>query len=135
MRLDDLCHNQLSGEAFAWYRRYLAALDAKDVQAFAAFLAPWIEMRFNNEPAVYGHAAVTAALAGYWQSFGTLEHDLLNIYSTDHAFMIEALNHYTKRRQAHHAARGRDDRPRCERSGHVLPHLHRRAEAAVASCP
>jgi len=64
MRLDDLRYNQLSGEAFAWYRQYLAALDAKDVQAFAAFLAPGIEMRFNSEPALHGHAGVTAALAG-----------------------------------------------------------------------
>ena len=34
-------------------------------------------------------------LAAYWQSFGTLEHDLLAILGSDRAFALEALNHYT----------------------------------------
>jgi hypothetical protein len=35
-------------------------------------------------------------LSWYWVTFGSLEHDLLNIYGTDSAFMLEALNHYTR---------------------------------------
>jgi hypothetical protein len=33
-------------------------------------------------------------LAEYWQSFGELEHELLNIYGSDDRFVPEALNHY-----------------------------------------
>lgn len=34
-------------------------------------------------------------LSGFWQSFGTLRHEELNIYGTDSNFVHEALNHYT----------------------------------------
>ena len=88
--------NQLSPDAYALYRDYLAALDAKDLDRYGAFLADDCTMQFNNAPAVHGKEAVLAALAQYWGTFGTLEHDLLNIYGTDSAFMLEALNHYTR---------------------------------------
>ena len=95
MRTDRLRHNQLSPDAFAWYRRYLAALDAKDVDAFTAFMAEDCEMRFNSDEPVRGRDAIRAAPTAYWSSFATIEHDLLAIYGDDHAFMLEALNYYT----------------------------------------
>ena len=88
--------NSLSAAAFAWYLDYLAALDAKDLNRYGAFLAEGCEMRMNNADPVRGKAAVLAALKSYWASFGTLEHEPLNIYGTDDAFMLEALNHYTR---------------------------------------
>ena len=30
----------------------------------------------------------------YWQTFESLEHDLLNIYGTDRNYALEAINHY-----------------------------------------
>ena len=39
MRTAQLRINQLSTDAFAWYRDYLAALDAKDLDRYRAFLA------------------------------------------------------------------------------------------------
>lgn len=35
-------------------------------------------------------------LGAYWQSFGTVEHDLDNIYGDDRRFALEALNHYRR---------------------------------------
>lgn len=96
MRTDDLRVNQLSPAAFAWYQAYLAALDAKDIERYGMFLADGCIMQTNNQPPVSGKAAVVAALGQYWGTFGTLEHDLLNIYGTDERFMLEALNHYTR---------------------------------------
>ena len=96
MKTQNLRINQLSPDAFAWYMHYLTVLDAKDVQGYAVHLADDCEMIFNSEPPVKGRAAIEAALEAYWKSFGTLEHELLNIYGTDRAFMLEALNHYTK---------------------------------------
>lgn len=88
--------NQLSPTAYEWYQTYLAALDAKDLEAYAQFLADECAMHTNNEPPMVGKAAYVDGLSHYWPSFGTLEHDLLNIYGTDAAFVLEALNHYTR---------------------------------------
>lgn len=49
----------------------------------------------NNAEPVAGREAVRAGLASYWQSFGGLEQDLLNIYGSDEHFVLEALNHYS----------------------------------------
>ena len=95
MRTDQLRTNQLSDDAFDWYLDYLRALDAKDIEAYARFLSPQVTLVMNNAAAVEGRVAVTAGLARYWQSFGSLEHDLLAILGRDDAFCLEALNHYT----------------------------------------
>ena len=43
-----------------------------------------------------GKAAIVAGLSRYWSYFATLAHDLLNIYGSDRAFMLEALNRDTR---------------------------------------
>ena len=97
MKTDKLRFNSLSAEAYQWYLSYLEALDAKDVDAYGAFLADDCVMQQNNAEPVEGKAAILAGLAQYWNTFGTLEHELLNIYGTDSAFMLEALNDYTRK--------------------------------------
>ena len=94
MRINDLKSNQLSKDAFAWYRTYLSALDKKDLEAYGAFLAEDVTLQMNNAEPMKGKQQVLAGLAQYWPSFGSLEHELLTIYGTDHAFVLEALNHY-----------------------------------------
>lgn len=96
MRTTNLRVNQLSQLGYEWYVSYLAALDAKDLERYGAFLADECVLQMNNHPPVAGKAAVLAALGQYWQTFGTLEHDLLNIYGADDRLMLEALNHYTR---------------------------------------
>ena len=85
MRTENLRINELSDDAYSWYIEYLTALDAKDV-----------ELVQNNMDPVAGRDAVHAGLSEYRQSFGELEHDLLNIYGSDRNFVLEALNHYSK---------------------------------------
>lgn len=97
MKMDKLRINSLSDEAFAWYLSYLGALDAKDVDAYGVFLAENCVMYQNDAGPVEGKAAILEGLSQYWGTFGTLEHDLLNIYGDDEAFMLEALNHYTRK--------------------------------------
>ena len=96
MKTDNLHANQLGPEAYAWYLDCLAAMDARDVEGYGRFLAEQCELRFNNEPPTQGRDAILERLRGYWQSFATIDHDLLNIYGTDQAFMLEALNAYTR---------------------------------------
>jgi hypothetical protein len=55
--------NQLSPEATEWYlNRYLDAMDALDIERYAAFLADDVTMSFNNAPAVEGKPAVVGML-------------------------------------------------------------------------
>jgi ketosteroid isomerase-like protein len=88
--------NLLSREAFGWYKTYLAAIDARDVNAYVAFLADEATMQFNNEAPIVGKDSVLAMLGGYWQSYAGLTHDLRNIYGDDQRFALEALNHYRR---------------------------------------
>lgn len=53
-------------------------------------------MHFNNVLMAPDKQAMVAALSGYWQSYASLEHELLNIYGSGDAFMLEALNHYQR---------------------------------------
>ena len=96
MKTDNLRVNELEPDAFAWYLRYLEAMDARDVEAYGRFLAETCELRFNNEPPTQGRDAILKRLAEYWKSFAALEHDLLNIYGSERAFMLEARNAYTR---------------------------------------
>ncbi|MEM8695395.1 MAG: nuclear transport factor 2 family protein [Pseudomonadota bacterium] len=95
MRTDKLKRNDLSGDAFGWYTRYLTALDAKDLDGYSAFLADDCIMYMNNDGPIAGKEAIRGMLGPYWQSIGDLEHDLLVILGSDDHFMLEALNHYT----------------------------------------
>lgn len=95
MRTDQLRINGLPAEAYEWYLNYLAALDAKDIERYGAFLAPGVELIMNDADPVVSLEAVSEGLAQYWQSFGDLEHDLLVILGSADAFVLEALNHYT----------------------------------------
>lgn len=96
MITSNLRTNELGEAAYREYLDYLAVLDAKDVGSYAEFLADEVSIQFNNAPAVSGKAAVVGMLGGYWQSFKTIEHDLTNIYGSDGAYVLEALNHYER---------------------------------------
>jgi ketosteroid isomerase-like protein len=80
MRTDKLKINQLSPEIYEWYLSYLQAIDNKDVEAYGNFLADDCVMQSNNNSPVQGKTAILQNLSEYWTSFGSLEHDLLNIY-------------------------------------------------------
>lgn len=88
--------NQLSDAAYGDYMAYLTALDARDVDAYGEYLADDVSMQFGNAEPVIGKDAVTGMLAGYWQSFAEIEHDLTNIYGTDRTYVLEADNHYVR---------------------------------------
>ncbi|MBD2104289.1 nuclear transport factor 2 family protein [Leptolyngbya sp. FACHB-261] len=96
MKTENLRINQLSSKAYEWYLQYLKALDTLDIEAYGRFLAPDCSVQSNNDPAMKGKEVVMQGLAGYWTTFASLEHDLLNIYGSDSCFVLEALNHYKR---------------------------------------
>ena len=85
---------QLTQAAYDQYLRYLAAMDDRNITAYAAFLSEDCTLQMNNQEPVTGKPAIVAMLAPYWKSFAGIEHDLLNIYGTDSNYVLEALNHY-----------------------------------------
>ena len=88
--------NQLSSAATEWFETVLSALDAKDLPRYLTYLSPRVSIIFNNgEMTMEGIEAAREGLGHFWQSFGTLRHEELNIYGTDENFTHEALNHYT----------------------------------------
>lgn len=96
MRTHTLRTNQLSRAAFDWYLNYLTVLDRKDLAAYGQLLADDVTLQMNNAEPTRGKAAVLEGLSHYWPSFGSIEHELLNLYGSDHSFVLEALNHYTR---------------------------------------
>ena len=78
--------NQLSAEAYEKYLGYLTAMDNKDVEAYGEYLADDVEMFFNNDSFGKGKEVILEGLRKYWPSFGTVEHDLTNIYGEDNHF-------------------------------------------------
>lgn len=96
--LDTLRTNQLSDDGWRWYQDYLAALDAYDLDRYAAFLADDVSIQFNNDEPMTGRQSATAGLGGFWAAVTgmgyRLVHEPLNIYGEDHRFVLEALNNY-----------------------------------------
>ncbi|MHA4844766.1 nuclear transport factor 2 family protein [Flavitalea antarctica] len=89
--------NQLSAAAFENYLSYLRAIDGKDIETYGKFLADDISVQFNNDQPMQGKETVLQGLGYYWQSFGSVEHDLTNIYGRDTAYVLEAQNHYVRK--------------------------------------
>jgi hypothetical protein len=73
-----------------------AAIDARDIKAYAGFLHPTCVMHFNNVQIAANKEEIVSALGEYWKSYAQLEHELLNIYGARGAFMLEAVNHYVR---------------------------------------
>jgi len=96
MKTENLQVNQLSEPAYQWYLGYLAAIDDKNVDKYGSYLADDCVMGQNNQEPIAGKAAILAGLTSYWASFRSLTHELLNIYGTDSAFALEALNDYER---------------------------------------
>ncbi|MEH2072271.1 MAG: nuclear transport factor 2 family protein [Nostoc sp.] len=96
MKTNNLRINQLSPETYEWYLKYLKALDSLDIEAYSKFLAPNCSVQSNNNSPIEGKELVMQGLAAYWETFASLEHDLLNIYGYDSSFVLEALNYYKR---------------------------------------
>jgi len=100
VELGKLRINQLSDDGWAWYQRYLTALDAYDLDGYAGFLADDVSIRFNNDEPLTGLAAARDGLGRFWGSVTgmgfALVHEPLNIYGDDRHLVLEALNHYDR---------------------------------------
>jgi len=84
-----------SSDGRAWPALF-RAIDGRDAQAFAEFLAPGGEFRFGNMDAVHGRAAVVAAVSGFFAAIGGCRHRLLRTWSTGTSAACEGEVTYTR---------------------------------------
>jgi ketosteroid isomerase-like protein len=82
-------------DAAGWARLF-AAIDARDADAFAAFLAADGEFRFGNAPAVLGRAAIRAAVAGFFAAIGGCSHRLIASWTGPGSAVCEGEVTYTR---------------------------------------
>jgi len=70
--------------------RMFAALERRDVQAWASHLAPDVVMRWGNEDPVYGRDRCRDALAAVCARIDGLRHDLVELWEHGEATIVEA---------------------------------------------
>lgn len=63
--------------------RLFAAIDARDAQAFAAFLADDAEFRFGNAPPVRGREAIEAYVGAFFEALGGVSHRVEALWVSD----------------------------------------------------
>jgi hypothetical protein len=61
-----------------WTAPLYQAIDAKDSRRFLSFLTENAQFRFGNNPPAIGHAAIGAAVDGFFASIRSSRHDILN---------------------------------------------------------
>ena len=96
METKNLQRNDLSEKTYEWYCQYLNAIDDKNLDQYAVYLSDDCQMFMNNNGPIHGKSAILDMLGPYWNSFVSIEHDLLNIIGNDNAWVLEALNHYER---------------------------------------
>src|SRR5687768_14544515 len=62
-----------------WIETLFRAIDAKDADGFAEFLAPDVQFRFGNGPAADGWEAARHAVASFFSSIAALRHDVQEV--------------------------------------------------------
>ena len=73
-----------------------AAIDAKDVDRFAAFLAPHCSFRFANQPAVEGVAAIRRYVHAFLGSIGSIRHVINTQWELPGAVICHGQVRYTR---------------------------------------
>ena len=62
-----------------WIDGLFEAIDARDAERFASFIATDATFRFGNAPAVTGRAAIRDAVAGFFASIRGLSHQVQSV--------------------------------------------------------
>jgi ketosteroid isomerase-like protein len=73
----------------AWLARLFAAIDARDAQAFAAFLTEDALFRFGSAPPVRGRDAVREVVGGFFLAIASCRHRLLHCWQDGEALAMQ----------------------------------------------
>lgn len=66
-----------------WVARLFAAIDARDVDRFVAFLHPEVEFQFGNAAPIRGIESTRAAVAAFFASVADLQHRVDDVWQID----------------------------------------------------
>lgn len=66
-----------------------ASIDARDTEAFLAYLADDAVFRFGSAPAMQGHAAIRAGVDGFFSSIAGSRHVLKRVLSDQATLVVE----------------------------------------------
>ena len=77
-------------------RALTASIDAKDTAKFVSYLTPDGEFIFGNAPAAVGHAAVGAAVSGFFAAIGGCRHRLTATWDGPESAVGEGTVTYTR---------------------------------------
>ena len=77
-----------------WHARFIQALTARDVAAYAAFLAPDCVVQINNSMPVYSRTAMERAYGAYLALFRTLNIEVLALHGSGNELSAEVILHY-----------------------------------------
>lgn len=88
----------MTGEysAAVQFKKLFVSIDAMDTKSFLSFIDPKATFRFGSSPAVTGHAAIRAAVEGFFSSFSALKHDLQRQIVDGNAVVCEGEVTYTR---------------------------------------
>jgi ketosteroid isomerase-like protein len=79
-----------------WWARLFAAIDAKDMRAFLAFLTDDAEFRFGSSPPAHGHAAIGAGVSGFFGMIGGCRHRALRTWEDGDSVVCQGEVTYTR---------------------------------------
>jgi ketosteroid isomerase-like protein len=74
-----------------------AAIDAKDADRFATYLAPHCTFRFANQPAVHGAGAIRDYVGDFLASLDSIRHVIENQWEVPGALLCHGRVSYTRR--------------------------------------
>ena len=79
-----------------WWNELLATIDAKDTAKFVSYLAPDGEFVFGNAPPAVGHAAIGAAVGGFFAAIQGCRHRLATTWEGPDSAAGEGTVTYTR---------------------------------------
>ena len=80
-----------------WLDELVRSIDARNAQAFAAFLTVDACFRFGNAPAISGRDAIEAAVTSFFDSLAALSHELRDRWTVGDVTICTGKVSYTRR--------------------------------------
>ncbi len=80
-----------------WLRALFEAIDSRNAEAFAQFLAPTCSFRFGNMPVVTGRSDIERAVASFFTSLNGVSHSLTAAWQPGDATICHGDVRYTRK--------------------------------------
>lgn len=80
-----------------WVEKLFATIDRKDADGFVGFLTEDASFRFGNAPPAVGRKDVREGVAGFFDTFESLRHEVVGVWETDGVVTCEVRVVYTRK--------------------------------------